>query len=147
MCEPRCSVWNGVHLETVDIWFQVKHIRTWSCLRLWMFENNTGTGRGLYTGACGQVTAGTGCEGWGQQETENMWSQLQGLERGLAWRLWTCDHRSSVWEVTSHRRLWTCDPRCQVWEGVNWRLWTCDPPGTGSWGWGNSGMSGHVTPQ
>ena len=110
----------------LDILFQVQHIRTWPCLRLWMFENNPGTGRRPYTDTVDKWPQEQGMK-CGVNRKQNMWSQLQGLERGSAWRLWTCGHRSSVWEVTSHRRLWTCDPRYRLLRvGKLWIVWSCD---------------------
>ena len=146
MCEPRCSVWNEVHPETVDIWFQVQHIGTWSCLRLWMFENNTGLAGGFIL------------------ETVDKWPQEQGMKGGVNRRLRTCDPNYRVWKggQPGDGGPVTTGPVSGKWHhtgdcglvtlGARFgREWIEDckhvTPGTGSWGWGNSGMSGHVTPQ
>ena len=123
-CEPRCSVWSGVHLETVDILFQVQHIRTWPCLRLWMFENNPGTGRRAYTGHCGQVTTGTGYEMWGQQETEHV-IPVTGSGKGVS--LETVDLWLQVQCLGSDITQETCDPRYRLLRvGKLWIVWSRD---------------------
>ena len=127
-CESSCRVGRAVILEIVDMWKQVQGLMGGRCCTLETVDNSP------------QVQI---MRGGVTLETEDMWFQLQSLGRGLHWSLWTCDHRFSVWDVTSHRRLWTYDPRFRVWERVTLET-GCVTPGTGFW-MSHSGDCGYVT--
>ena len=127
-CEPRCSVWSGVHLETghiipgathqnmtmletMDVW---KQSRDWQEALHWTLWTSDHRNRVWNVGSTGNRTCDPNYRVWKGGQPGDCGPVATGPVSGK-------------WHHTGDCGLVTL--------------------GTGFWGWGNSGLSGHVTPQ